>query len=120
QAGAAVLVRRGAGRLLRRPGRPGALYAAAGPVRRRVHRRGRGGARPRPGGEDSRQRGRTPLDRTGHDAAGAPRRPDLANIRAWESRPGVAEAFEVAYGIPWDAELAGRKVPLAKRQAWLA
>lgn len=43
-----------------------------------------------------------------------------ASIRAWESRPGVAEAFEVAYGIPWDAELAGRKVPLAKRQAWLA
>ncbi len=49
-------------------------------------------------------------------------REDLAHgqIQAWESRPGVAEAFEVAYGIPWDAELAGTKVPLAKRQAWLA
>jgi hypothetical protein len=43
-----------------------------------------------------------------------------ANIRAWESRPGVAEAVEVAYGIPWDAELTGTKVPLAKRRAWLA
>ena len=43
-----------------------------------------------------------------------------ASIRAWESRPGVAEAAEVAYGIPWDAELTGGKVPLAKRRAWLA
>jgi hypothetical protein len=43
-----------------------------------------------------------------------------ANIRAWESRPGVAEAFEVAYGIPWDTELAGEKVPPAKHRAWLA
>jgi hypothetical protein len=43
-----------------------------------------------------------------------------ASIRAWESRPGVAEAVEVAYGIPWDAELTGREVPRAKRQAWLA
>lgn len=43
-----------------------------------------------------------------------------SQIRAWESRPGVAEAFEVACGIPWDAELTGKKLPPAKRQAWLA
>jgi hypothetical protein len=43
-----------------------------------------------------------------------------ASIRAWESRPGVAEAVEVAYGIPWEAELTGQQVPLAKRRAWLA
>jgi hypothetical protein len=43
-----------------------------------------------------------------------------ASIRTWESRPGVAEAVEVAYGIPWEAELTGTQVPLAKRRAWLA
>ena len=43
-----------------------------------------------------------------------------AQIRAWESRPGVAEAFEVAYGIPWEAEFDGTKVPRTRRLAWLA
>ena len=43
-----------------------------------------------------------------------------AQLAAWQSRPGVAEALEVAYGVPWLQHAKGIKQPKAKRLAWAA
>jgi hypothetical protein len=41
-----------------------------------------------------------------------------AQLAAWQSRPGAAEAIEVACGVPWRQHAKGIKAPKVKRQAW--
>jgi hypothetical protein len=41
-------------------------------------------------------------------------------LATWQARPGLPEAIEVAYGIPWLQHAKGIKAPKVKRQAWAA
>jgi hypothetical protein len=41
-------------------------------------------------------------------------------LAAWQARPGLAEAIEVAYGVPWHQHAKGIKPPKSKARAWAA
>ena len=43
-----------------------------------------------------------------------------AQVTAWQSRPGLTEAIEVAYGVPWQQHATGANPPQAKKLAWAA
>ena len=43
-----------------------------------------------------------------------------AQLAAWQARPGLAEALDVAYGVPWLQHAKGIKPAKAKKIAWAA